>query len=201
MATQFGLATIPFLMWWSWSAFTSGTTSGQSGSIRHADELSTTMAPAFAAIRENSLLTELGVLLRTICTPANASARIGSTGYVLPANVTVFPALFSEARNLIVLTGKFRSARTVRMRSPTAPVAPTTATFTATVAPPVRGTRPCGRNRQDTGEGRQGGGRRGAGIRGTFAGRRLRLRAVSCLLSPVSPLLVSRPRVWSCGSR
>src|SRR6187399_2413447 len=106
MATQFGLATIPFLMWCNWSAFTSGTTSGQSGSIRHADELSTTIAPAFAAMGENSLLTPDGVLLRTICTPANASARIGSTGYGLPLNSTVLPALFSDARNLIVFTGK-----------------------------------------------------------------------------------------------
>src|SRR5215207_6806423 len=132
MATQFGLATIPFLMWWSWSAFTSGTTSGQSGSIRHAEELSTTMAPARAAIGEYSLLTEPGVLLRTICTPANASGRISSTGYCFPANSTVLPALFSEDRNLIDLTGKLRSTSTFRIRSPTAPVAPTTATFTDT---------------------------------------------------------------------
>src|SRR5438445_3802254 len=124
MATQFGFATIPFLMWCNWSAFTSGTTSGQSGSIRQADELSTTIAPAFAAIGENSLLTDDGVLLSTIWTPANASGRIGSTVYRLPANSTVLPALFSDARNLIDPTGKCRSASTRRIRSPTAPVAP-----------------------------------------------------------------------------
>src|SRR6476659_1246585 len=89
IATQFGFATIPFLMLCSWSAFTSGTTSGQSGSIRHADELSTTIAPAFAAIGEYSLLTDDGVLDSTIFTPANASGRIGSTGYVFPRNSTV----------------------------------------------------------------------------------------------------------------
>src|SRR5687767_15853481 len=92
---------MPLRMLCSSSAFTSGTTSGQSGSIRHADELSTTIAPAFAAIGENSLLTDDGVLDSTICTPTNASGRIGSTGYGLPANSTVLPALFSEARNLI----------------------------------------------------------------------------------------------------
>src|SRR5437660_12880608 len=97
MATQFGFATIPFLMWWSWSAFTSGTTSGQSGSIRQADELSTTIAPALAAIGENSLLTELGVVLRTSWTPANASARLGSTGCGVALNSTVLPALFADA--------------------------------------------------------------------------------------------------------
>src|SRR5262245_40713536 len=84
---------------------------------------------------EYSLLTELGVLLRTICTPANASGRIGSTVYCLPANSTDLPALFVEARNLIDLMGKLRSESTFRIRSPTAPVAPTTATFTDTVTP------------------------------------------------------------------
>ena len=62
IATQFGFATMPFLMWCSSSALTSGTTSGQSGSMRQAEELSTTIAPAFAAIGENSLLTPDGVL-------------------------------------------------------------------------------------------------------------------------------------------
>src|SRR3954463_15862340 len=141
MGTQFGLATIPFLMWCSWSAFTSGTTSGQSGSIRQADELSTTTAPARAAIGLNSLLTELGVLDRTSCTPANASGRSSSTGYGLPANSTVLPALFSEARNLMVFTGKRRSATPRRIKSPTAPVAPTTATFTDTAHTPRLGGR------------------------------------------------------------
>lgn len=79
MATQFGLATIPFLMWCSSSPFTSGTTSGQSGSIRHALELSTTIAPARAAIGLYSLLIFPGVDESTICTPANASGRTAST--------------------------------------------------------------------------------------------------------------------------
>src|SRR5262245_38382419 len=100
--------------------------------MRHAEELSTTMAPARAAIGENSLLTELGVELRTICTPANASGRIGSTGCCFPLNSTVLPALFSDARNLMAFTGKCRSASTRRIKSPTAPVAPATATFTDT---------------------------------------------------------------------
>src|SRR5437763_679040 len=135
MATQFGFATIPFLTLCNSWAFTSGTTSGQSGSIRHADELSTTMAPALAAIGLNSLLTPDGVLESTIWTPANASGRIGSTEYCLPANSTDLPALFSDARNLMDLTGNCRSASTRRIKSPTAPVAPTTATFTDTAPP------------------------------------------------------------------
>src|SRR5205807_3798176 len=47
---QFGLATIPLGIRASASAFTSGTTSGTSGSMRQALELSTTIAPARAAI-------------------------------------------------------------------------------------------------------------------------------------------------------
>src|SRR6266540_6902663 len=106
--------------------------------MRHAEELSTTIAPALAAIGENSFDTELGVLLSTICTPANASGRIASTGYCFPLNSTVLPALFAEARNLMDRTGKRRSASTRRIKSPTAPVAPTTATFTDTGAPLLR---------------------------------------------------------------
>ena len=54
MVVQFGLATIPFGMRSSASALTSGTTSGQSGSMRQAEELSITMAPAAATFSANS---------------------------------------------------------------------------------------------------------------------------------------------------
>src|ERR1700741_5232750 len=42
------------------------------------------------------------------------------------------PTLRSEARNLMERSGKFRSSNTCRMSSPTAPVAPTTATLGTT---------------------------------------------------------------------
>src|SRR5262245_2874043 len=119
-------------MLFSASALTSGTTSGTSESMRQADELSTTIAPAFAAIGLHSRLIEAGVLESTICTLVNASGRMASIVYDLPANSTGFPALRSEARNLIDLIGKFRSSSTRRIKSPTAPVAPTTATEAAT---------------------------------------------------------------------
>ena len=48
IVVQFGLATIPFGMCSKASRLTSGTTSGTSGSILQADELSMTMAPAAA---------------------------------------------------------------------------------------------------------------------------------------------------------
>src|SRR5271166_6622564 len=102
MVEQLGLATIPLRMWRRASALTSGTTSGTSGSMRQALELSTTTAPAQAARGLYSRLTEAGVLDRTMSMPANASGRIGSTGYVFPWNSIVLPALRSEARNLIL---------------------------------------------------------------------------------------------------
>ena len=70
-----------------------------------------------------------GVLDRTISTPRNAPRAITSIGNVSPRKVTVLPALRSEARNLIDATGKARSSRRRIIRSPTAPLAPTTATF------------------------------------------------------------------------
>src|SRR5204862_2045438 len=91
MVEQFGLATIPLGILARASAFTSGTTSGTSGSMRQALELSTTMAPALAAMGLNSRLMPAGVLDRTISTPVNASGRSSSTGYVLPLNSIVLP--------------------------------------------------------------------------------------------------------------
>src|ERR1051325_5828245 len=101
MVEQFGLATMPLGMFRSASALTSGTTSGTSGSMRQALELSTTMAPALAAMGLNSRLIDAGVLERTMSMPAKASGRMGSTGYFLPAKSMVLPALRSEARNLM----------------------------------------------------------------------------------------------------
>src|SRR5262249_53677780 len=109
---QFGFATMPLGMRFSASALTSGTTSGTSGSIRQALELSMTMAPAWAAIGPVSRLTDAGVLDNTISTPANASGRIGSTGYDFSLNMTVLPALRWDARNLIALSGRLCSSTT-----------------------------------------------------------------------------------------
>src|SRR5207244_9084662 len=110
-------------------------TSGTSGSMRQALLLSMTMAPAFAAIGLVSRLTDAGVLDRTISTPANASGRIASTAYDLPLKVIGLPTLRSEARNLMARKGNACSSSTCRMTSPTAPVAPTTATLGNTNVP------------------------------------------------------------------
>ena len=89
----------------SWG-LTSGTTSGTSGSIRKALELSTTTAPAAAAIglhcRETPPACSTGRCRR----PRTHRRQSGSIGWVSPRNVTVLPALRAEARNLIDATGK-----------------------------------------------------------------------------------------------
>ena len=54
MVVQFGLATMPLGIDASAAALTSGTTRGTSGSMRHADELSMTMAPAAANLGASS---------------------------------------------------------------------------------------------------------------------------------------------------
>src|SRR4051812_15669228 len=142
MVEQFGLAMIPLCRATS-CGLTSGTTRGTSGSIRKALELSTTTAPARAAIGLNWREIDAGVLDRTMSTPANASGVSGSIGYVSPANFTVLPALRSEARNLIAPTGNFRSSSRRIITSPTAPLAPTTATLFTAFSPGQLRTSPC----------------------------------------------------------
>ncbi len=71
---QLGLAMIPRCFMMS-CGLTSGTTSGTSGSMRKALELSTTTAPAAAAIGLHCRETLAGVLDRTMSTPENAPAE------------------------------------------------------------------------------------------------------------------------------
>ena len=66
MVVQLGLATMPLGIERSASGFTSDTTSGTSGSDRHADELSTTTAPCS---------TTRGASDREIVAPAEKSTR------------------------------------------------------------------------------------------------------------------------------
>src|SRR6201995_660638 len=66
---QFGFAMMFFLVKpAAAAAFTSGTINGTSGSIRHADELSITTAPAAAIFGDHSLDTEPPADIRQIST-------------------------------------------------------------------------------------------------------------------------------------
>src|SRR5579859_5734496 len=99
MVEQLGLAMI-LSSAVSTLAFTSGTTSFLVGSMRHADELSTTVVPASA---------NKGAWANEVLPPAENKARSGfcfiassteTTLYCLPLNVTSLPTLFSEATGI-----------------------------------------------------------------------------------------------------
>ena len=121
---QFGLATIPR---WpsSASGLTSETTSGTSSSIRHFDELSTTIAPASA---------KRGAHSPDVEPPAEKIARskpwiVSSvSGWTISPPSSSRPAERSEANGTTSRAGKPRSRSSCSITPPTWPVAPTTAT-------------------------------------------------------------------------
>ena len=103
------------------SALTSGMTSGTSGSMRKAAELSMTIAPAAAASGTSSLATSSGVSKMTSSRSWKA-ARDASSTTCEPIRL---PADRLEANSLSVDAGKLRSCRTRNASRPTTPVAPT----------------------------------------------------------------------------
>ncbi len=136
IVVQLGLAMIPrgrSLTAWS---FTWATTSGTSGSIRKAEELSTTTAPAAANAgakrRERSPPAEK----RAMSTPAGSDTARSSTS-IFPHGVsTLVPAERSEAKRRRSSAGNPRSTTISSMVRPTAPVAPTIASLM--LPPPTR---------------------------------------------------------------
>src|SRR5574344_2205206 len=122
-----------FAMMWS-SGFTesmliSGTTSGISSLLRHADELSITVQPNFVNCGEYFKDDEL---------PAENMANVGFAAIAsatdtivssFPAKVIFFPTDFSEAAGINSACWKPRSSNTLRITLPTNPVAPTKAIF------------------------------------------------------------------------
>src|SRR5512140_1454123 len=130
IVVQFGFAMIPRCLYWPIaSGLISGTTSGMSVSIRNAEELSTTTAPEAHAAAANSLLREAPAENRAMSISLNESFERSSTGSSSPANFNRLPTARSDARRRRFLIGNFRSARICRKTSPTAPVAPATATL------------------------------------------------------------------------
>src|SRR5690606_37319730 len=99
------------------------------GSIREAEELSTTVVPTAA---------NFGAHCKEVSPPAENNAISGristavckfTTLYFLSLNAISLPIDFSDATGINCVTGKLRSAKTFSITSPTIPVAPTTATF------------------------------------------------------------------------
>ena len=79
MVVQFGLATMPLGMSSRAWALTSGTTSGTSGSMRQADELSITMAPAAATTGASSLEVDAPAENRAMSMPDQSAVAASST--------------------------------------------------------------------------------------------------------------------------
>mmetsp|Transcript_10748 Transcript_10748/g.17086 ORF Transcript_10748/g.17086 Transcript_10748/m.17086 type:complete len:222 (+) Transcript_10748:593-1258(+) len=127
---QFGLAIRSFPL--MAAGFTSGTTSGMSSSYRKALELSmTTVLPLAMICGENSLLKSPDTAISTKSHACAASTENSSTS-ISPKAVWIFlPADRSEASRTNLDSGNLRSWRTCTISSPTAPVAPTTATIEA----------------------------------------------------------------------
>ena len=122
IVVQFGLAMMPLgnvFPRTSRSKLTSLTTSGTSGSLRQAEELSTTVTPAAA---------NRGACTRDIVAPAENSAMsrpvgsavsASSTSISWPRNVSLRPCERAEAKNRTLLAGKSRSSNSFRMTTPT----------------------------------------------------------------------------------
>src|SRR6185437_27651 len=124
---QFGLAMMPLCSFTS-PALISGITSGTLSSCRNALELSTTTQPAWAARGANSFEMLPPALNSAISIPLKESFVNSVTAISCPLNVSFLPTDRAEASNVSLPTGKWRFSRVLIISTPTAPVAPTTAT-------------------------------------------------------------------------
>src|SRR5688572_14384151 len=131
MVEQLGLAMIPRGRWRAASGLTSDTTSGTSASPRNTEELSMTTAPAAANFGAYARGTLRPAEKRAMSTPVGSKVARASTTIWRAPNSTLPPAERSLARTCSLAMGNPRSARIFSMVSPTAPVAPTTATLYA----------------------------------------------------------------------
>src|SRR5438105_14123134 len=124
---QFGLAIIP--LWPAIAAaLISGITSGTFGSIRNAEELSITTAPAFTAIGANFREMPEPAENSAISTPSNEVSVSSSITILSPRKSMVLPAERALASALSLPTGKARLSMVAMNSAPTAPVTPAMAT-------------------------------------------------------------------------
>ena len=135
MVVQLGLAMMPLGRSRSACGLTSLTTSGTSGSLRQAEELSTTTAPA--AAKRGACSREAAPPAEKMATsmPLRSAVATSSTSTWAPRKSTTVPALRAEEKKRTERAGKSRSASMARMTRPTWPVAPTTATETPSATP------------------------------------------------------------------
>ncbi len=127
MAVQLGLAMIPRWVR-SASRLISGTMSGTAGSMRNAEELSMTVAPARTAMGANFFEMALPAENSAMSTPSKLASVSSCTRSGAPRNVSSLPAERAEAYSRSEASGKARRSRHPIISTPTAPVAPTIAT-------------------------------------------------------------------------
>ena len=134
MVVQFGFAMMPLGGSSRASGLTSLTTSGTSGSERHAEELSTTMAPAAAKRSACAFEVAPPAENRAMSSPLGSASAASSTVMDWPLKSIVFPAERAEAKSLREpISNPGSSARRSSMTPPTWPVAPTTPILTLIV--------------------------------------------------------------------
>src|SRR6266540_4384760 len=124
---QFGLAIMPLCHFTS-AALISGITSGTESSMRNALELSMTTQPARAARGANSFEMLPPALNNARSMPLNDSFVSSATAISSRRNLSVLPTERAEASRDNRPAGKLRFSSVLIISTPTAPVAPTTAT-------------------------------------------------------------------------
>ena len=130
IVVQLGLAMMPRGRFRASSALHSGTTNGTSSHMRKADELSIITAPYLVMVSANSFEVPPPADVNATSMSLKSSLCCKSfTSYSLPLKVYFFPAERSEPNNTRLSMGKSLSARMRRNSCPTAPLAPTIATF------------------------------------------------------------------------
>ncbi len=128
MVEQFGFAMMPLCQARS-CGFTSGTTSGQAGSIRHAELLSMTTAPWRTAFGARSRLASPPAEKMAMSIPAKFASVASWQTTIRPANVIFAPATPATSSGRSSFTGNRRCSSVRIISVPTMPAAPTTATF------------------------------------------------------------------------
>ena len=98
MVVQLGFAMMPFGRSSAASGFTSETTSGTSGSLRHAEELSTTTAPEAANFGANSRDVVAPAENSAMSMPEKSAVATSSTTTSAPCQGSVVPAERAEAK-------------------------------------------------------------------------------------------------------
>ena len=127
IAAQFGLAMMPLCSLMR-RALISGITSGTFGSIRKAEELSTTTAPALTATGANFREMPPPAENSAMSTPSKEFSVSSSITICWPRKSIVLPAERALASAFSLPTGKPRLSMVAMNSAPTAPVTPTMAT-------------------------------------------------------------------------